>query len=180
MQFQTTQLEGVFLIDLVPIKDDRGYFSRTFCQNEFREAGLVTEFAQQNTSHSIYKGTMRGLHYQITPHAETKLLRCIKGSIYDVVVDLRKDSPTYMQSQGFTLRHDVFTQIYVPEGFAHGFLTLEDDTAVSYLASAFYTSEAERGVRWNDSMVKVEWPVPIAHVTEKDSNWPDYNARSAL
>ena len=175
MEIQATQLDGVFLIDLAPIKDERGYFSRTFCQTEFRDAGLVTDFVQQNTSHSRFKGTMRGLHYQLAPHAEVKLLRCTKGSVYDVVVDLRKDSPTYLQSQGFMLTHDNFRQIYVPGGCAHGFLTLEDDTAVSYLASAFYTSDAERGICWNDPIVKLDWPVSIDHVTDKDTNWPDYS-----
>ena len=175
MKIQETELAGVFLIDLAPIEDERGYFARSFCVNELSKAGLVSKFVQGNTSLSHSKGTMRGLHYQLPPHSETKLVRCIKGAIFDVVLDLRENSPTYMRSHGFTLTQNNHTQLYVPEGFAHGFLTLQDDSVATYLVSAFYTPDCERGLRWDDPALTLDWPTPVVSLSDKDASWPDYS-----
>jgi dTDP-4-dehydrorhamnose 3,5-epimerase len=178
MKFAPTALKDAVLVQMTPIADERGCFARTFCEREFAEAGLATRFVQANFSSSAKKGTIRGMHYQTRPHAEAKLVRCTKGAIYDVIMDLRPDSPTYLKAQGFHLSEDGHMQLYVPEGFAHGFLTLTDDVSVAYLVSSFYAPGAERGLRWNDPLLRVEWPRPVAVVSEKDTNWPDFMPES--
>nr|WP_248845260.1 dTDP-4-dehydrorhamnose 3,5-epimerase [Waddlia chondrophila] len=167
-------LEGVFLINLEKREDERGFFARTFCSEEFREKGLETAFVQANDSFSIEQGTLRGMHYQLPPFAETKLVRCIKGSLYDAVLDLREDSPTFGQSFGTILSADNRTMMYVPRGFAHGFLTLEPYTEVYYLVSAPYSPKFERGIRWNDPRFNISWPEPPRVISERDNSHPDF------
>lgn len=167
-------LEGVFLINLEKREDERGFFARTFCSEEFREKGLETAFVQANDSFSIEQGTLRGMHYQLPPFAEAKLVRCIKGSLYDAVLDLREDSPTFGQSFGTILSADNRTMMYVPRGFAHGFLTLEPYTEVYYLVSAPYSPKFERGIRWNDPRFNISWPEPPRVISERDNSHPDF------
>ncbi|MFU8897581.1 MAG: dTDP-4-dehydrorhamnose 3,5-epimerase [Roseinatronobacter sp.] len=173
MIFHKTIFEGASLIDIERHTDARGGFGRTFCAEEFRAQGLPDSFVQQNLSVSTRRGTLRGLHYQVAPHGEAKLVRCIRGAIVDVILDLRRGSPTFMKWAHFTLTADNLKQLLVPSGFAHGFQTLEDDTEVSYLVSHPYTPEAERGVRWNDPAAAIEWPLDPTEISDKDRNWPD-------
>lgn len=172
MIFSKTALPGAFLIDLKPIGDDRGFFSRTFCAREFESHGLKTKFVQGNFSYAASAGTVRGLHYQADPAPEAKLMRCTKGAIFDVIVDMRESSPTRGQWFGAELTPENRTAMYVPEYFAHGFLSLTDDTEVHYLVSGFYTPEAERGVRFDDPAVGIKWPVAPRLVSDKDRAWP--------
>lgn len=174
MLFHQTTLKDAVLIDLEPRGDARGMFARTFCAREFEAAGLKTAFVQQNASVSVEKGTLRGMHRQEQPHAEAKLVRCVRGALLDVIIDLRPESPTYLKWEGFELTADNRRQLYVPEGFAHGFQTLTENVEVSYLVSAFYTPDAERGVRFNDPVFGINWPLPVTVMSDKDANWPDY------
>lgn len=167
-------LKGAFLIDLEKRSDERGFFARLFCAEEFAKHGLDTRFVQANNSASVHKGTLRGMHYQLSPKAETKLVRCIKGSLYDVILDLREDSETFGKSFGAVLSADNRRMMYVPKGFAHGFLTLEDDSEVLYLVSEFYSKELERGVRWNDPSFNIRWPEPPVVVSERDNAHPNF------
>jgi dTDP-4-dehydrorhamnose 3,5-epimerase len=168
-----TELPGVVLVDIEPRADERGFFARTFCAREFEEAGLDPVVAQANVARSHRAGTMRGLHYQRPPAAEAKLLRCTRGRIYDVAVDLRPSSASYLRHVGVVLDAAEHRAIYVPKGFAHGYLTLTDDAEVSYQVSAPYTPGAESGLRWNDPTLAIAWPHPIAVISEKDASWPD-------
>jgi dTDP-4-dehydrorhamnose 3,5-epimerase len=178
MIFGTTKLQDAYIIDLQKHGDDRGFFARAWCENEFQEHGLRPEWVQANLAYSARKGTLRGLHYQAAPYGEAKLIRCIRGAIYDVIVDLRPDSPTYMGWLGMELSADNRRALYVPEGFAHGYQTLMDDTEVFYPVSQFYTPGAERGVRWNDPAFSIEWPLTEGlTLSEKDKNWPDFSAQ---
>lgn len=172
MIFHPTDLHQAWLIELEPRGDERGFFARTMCQDAFARHGLVDRFVQQNTSFSARRGTLRGLHYQQRPHGEAKLVRCIRGAIVDVIVDLRSDSPTYLQHQRFELDEDNRHQLYVPPGFAHAFLTLCDEVEVSYLVSAPYTPHAERGLRYDDERLGIDWPIAITTVSDKDASWP--------
>mgnify|MGYP001157171582 CR=1 FL=1 len=172
MIFHPTTLNDAWLIELEPRGDQRGYFARTMCQEEFEKQGLISRFVQQNTSFSSERGTLRGLHYQKRPHGEAKLIRCLRGSIVDIIVDVREESSTYLQHQIFELTDKNFYQLYVPPGFAHSFQTLTDNVEVSYLVSAPYTPEAERGLRYNDERLNINWPVPVTVISEKDKNWP--------
>lgn len=172
MLFHQTNLEDARLIELEPRGDERGFFARTMCRVEFERHGLLSDFVQQNTSFSAQRGTLRGLHYQRQPHAEAKLVRCLRGAIVDVIVDIRKDSATYLQHQLFELTDTNRHQLYVPPGFAHSFQTLTDDVEVSYLVSAAYHPEAERGLRYNDERLAINWPLPPTVVSEKDAGWP--------
>jgi dTDP-4-dehydrorhamnose 3,5-epimerase len=173
--FYKLKLEGAYRIDLEPREDERGFFARAWCQQEFAEHGLETRIVQSNLSYNRYKGTLRGMHYQAPPHEEVKLVRCIRGSILDVIIDLRPDSPTYLQWVGVELTAANRQMLYVPRGFAHGFQTLEDDTEVFYHVSEFYHPEAERGVRWNDPQFGIQWPAVEKRIlSPKDQNWPDY------
>jgi dTDP-4-dehydrorhamnose 3,5-epimerase len=175
MKFDQTRLQGAYLIDLQKIGDDRGFFARMFCKEEFLQYGLTTNFQNINTSLSQQKGTLRGMHYQLTPHAEIKIVKCIRGSVFDVIIDLRPDSPTFKKWFGAKLSDSNRTMMYVPKGFAHGFLTLLPDTEVIYLVSDGYAPSFERGVRWNDPSIGIEWPSPPFEVSEKDDNWPSLN-----
>ncbi len=175
MIFHKLKLEGAYRIDLEPREDERGFFARAWCQRELAEHGLETRVVQSNLSYNRHKGTLRGMHYQAPPHEEVKLVRCIRGSIFDVILDLRPDSPTYLQWVGVELTAANRQMLYVPRGFAHGFQTLEDDTEVFYHVSEFYHPEAERGVRWNDPQFAIQWPaVEKRIISPKDQNWPDY------
>ena len=172
MRFSETPLTGAYVIDLEPIRDDRGFFARTFCAREFEAHGLKPDFVQANLSHNVTRGTLRGLHFQRDPAPETKLVRCTKGALFDVIVDLRKDSPTRLQSFGVELSADNRRALFVPEYFAHGFLTLEDDTEAQYLVGEFYTPGVEGGLRYNDPALAINWPADVAVISEKDAAWP--------
>jgi dTDP-4-dehydrorhamnose 3,5-epimerase len=175
MIFTQTPLPGAFLIDLEKRGDDRGFFARVVCEREFAQHGLVTHFCQVNNSNSAQKGTLRGMHYQLMPKAETKLVRCIRGALYDVILDLRPDSPTLGRSFGAELSAENRRMMYVPKGFAHGFLTLADDTEAFYFVDEFYAPEAERGVRFNDPNFQIQWPTPPAVLSDKDRTWRDFD-----
>jgi dTDP-4-dehydrorhamnose 3,5-epimerase len=176
MKFHQTPLKDAYLIELEKRGDDRGFFARFFCQREFAAAGLETEFVQANNSLSAKKGTLRGLHYQLAPAAEVKLVRCLRGALFDAIIDIRPDSPTYGRWFGAELNDDNRLMMYVPRGFAHAVLTLSDDTEVLYLVSDFYSPENERGVRWNDARFKVGWPIEPTEISAKDAAWPDFDA----
>lgn len=175
MKMKTTPLKGVYLIDLEKRGDERGFFARAFCTEEFWKHGLETTFVQANDSLSLEQGTLRGMHYQLPPFAETKLVRCISGSLYDVVLDLREESPTFGQSFGATLTAENRTMMYVPRGCAHGFLTLEPHTEVFYMVSNLYSPDYERGVRWNDPKFNIPWPTMPRVVSDRDNSHPDFN-----
>ena len=172
MKFHETTLKDARLITLDQFGDERGMFARTMCADEFAAAGLVSGFVQQNMSISAEKGTVRGMHFQLPPYGEVKLVRCVRGSILDVIVDVRPDSPTFLKYEGFELSAANRHQLYVPQGFAHAFQTLTDDIEVSYLVSAAYTPEAERGLRWNDPVLDISWPLPVSVISDKDASWP--------
>jgi len=175
MEFNRTPLEGAYLIDLQKIGDERGFFARAFCEKEFADHGLVTHFQQMNNSLAGARGTLRGMHYQLAPSAETKVVRCIRGSLFDVILDLRQDSPTYLQHFGAELTAEHRRMMYVPKGFAHGFVTLEDETEAFYFVDESYAPELERGIRWNDPRFGIEWPVEPTVISEKDSAHPDFD-----
>ena len=175
MIFTETKLKGAFVIDVEKREDDRGFFSRAWCAKEFEAYGLALCVVQCNINFSKKKGTVRGLHYQIEPYAEIKVIRCTKGAIYDVIIDLRPDSATCKQWVGVELSADNHRMLYVPEGFAHGYQTLEDNTEVFYPVSAFYLPEGERGVRWDDRSFEIKWPEADERImSAKDRSWPDY------
>jgi dTDP-4-dehydrorhamnose 3,5-epimerase len=175
MKFFETPLKGAYTIELEKRGDDRGFFARLFCEKEFMDAGLESRFVQINNSTSSKKGTLRGMHYQLPPDAEVKVVRAIKGALFDVIVDLRPDSPTFKQSFGAELSADNRRMMYVPRGFAHGFITLEDDTEAFYLVSATYAPGSERGLRYNDPSLGIKWPLAPTEMSEKDLNWPDFD-----
>jgi dTDP-4-dehydrorhamnose 3,5-epimerase len=175
MKFTPLPLAGAHLIDLEKRGDDRGFFARFFCEKEFAQHGLITRFVQINNSLTSKKGTLRGMHYQLPPSAEVKVVRCLRGALYDVILDLRPHSATFGQWFGETLSADNRRMMYVPEGFAHGFLTLEPDTEALYLVSAPYAPEAERGVRYNDPRFGIRWPITPDELSDKDKAWPDYD-----
>lgn len=175
MKFQPTPVAGAHLIDLERRGDDRGFFARFFCTEEFTQHGLETCFPQMNNSLTVQRGTLRGLHYQLPPAAEAKVVRCIRGSLFDVVADLRPDSPSYGRWFGAELNAENRTMMYVPPGCAHGFVTLSEDAEALYLASAPYAPEHERGLRFDDAWLKVGWPILPAAVSDKDASWPAYD-----
>lgn len=174
MIFTETPLRGAFVIELEPRSDERGFFARAFCQNELAEHGLVNGITQANTSYNFKQGTLRGMHYQVPPHAEVKMVRCIAGAIYDVIVDIRNESPTYLEWFAIELSAANRKMFYVPQGFAHGYQALTDDSEVLYLVSEFYTPNAERGVRWNDPAFKIEWPIANPILSPKDTMHADF------
>ena len=174
MLFEQTKLKDAYVIQLEKIEDQRGFFARAWCEKEFAQHGLAAVVRQANVSFNIRKGTLRGMHYQIAPHGEAKTVRCTRGAIFDVIIDLRPDSATYQQWFGVELTADNYKMLYVPENFAHGFLTLEDRSEVTYQVSEFYTPGAERGIRWNDPAFGIQWPAAAAVISDKDANWPDY------
>jgi dTDP-4-dehydrorhamnose 3,5-epimerase len=175
MIFTEAPLPGAYLIDIEKRGDERGFFARAFCEREFGAQGLATRYVQINNSLSARKGTLRGMHYQLAPKAETKVIRVIRGALYDIILDLRPDSPTFGQSFGAELTADNRRMMYAPKGFAHGFITLADDTEAYYLCDEFYSPECERGVRWNDLRFSIRWPSQPVVISEKDSNHRDFD-----
>ena len=171
MRFLPTGLEGAWVVQLQPHKDERGFFARTFCAEEFAAHGLVKTFVQCNTSWNPRSGTVRGLHYQLSPSSEVKLVRCIAGAIFDVIVDLRPASPTYLQSYSAELTADNRSALYIPEMFAHGFQTLEEGTEVFYQMSQFYAPKLARGIRYDDPKIGIKWPLPVTSISDLDLNW---------
>jgi dTDP-4-dehydrorhamnose 3,5-epimerase len=172
MRFLDTIFRDAFLIELEPATDSRGHFARAFCEREFAERGLETRFVQHSRSFSTTAGTLRGMHYQTAPHAEVKVIGCLAGTIYDVIVDLRAGSKTYGRWQGFELSAANQRHLYVPAGFAHGFQTLTNDVLVNYLISAFYEQSASMGLRYDDPALRIRWPQPISVISNKDRSWP--------
>jgi dTDP-4-dehydrorhamnose 3,5-epimerase len=168
-------IPDIKIIELDKLEDERGYFARTWCQRELAEEGVTMDIAQCNLSYNEKAGTMRGMHYQIPPHAEMKIVSCIRGRIFDVAIDLRPDSSTYTQYFGIELSAENKKQLLIPQGFAHGFLTLVDQTEIYYLMSAFYHPEASRGLRWNDPSFAVNWPANVVHVKQRDNTYPDFD-----
>jgi len=174
MIFENLSLKGSCLLKLEKHLDERGFFARTFCSKEFEEKGLNNKFLQSSISYNSKKGTLRGMHYQVAPHDEVKLVQCVKGAIYDVIIDLRTNSSTYCQWVGVELNEDNGNLVYVPKGFAHGFQTLTDETVVYYQISDFYAPESARGVRWDDPAFGINWPIDEPVISIKDSRLPDY------
>lgn len=175
MVFNETKLAGAFVITIQRTEDVRGFFARTFCQNEFRDHGLNPILAQCNISHNKQAGTLRGMHFQAAPYREAKLIHCIRGTLYDVIVDLRPVSPTFGGHVGVELTAVEHNMIYVPEGFAHGFLTLEDDTDVFYQMSESHQPQAARGFRWNDPAFRLDWPRQPIVLSARDASYPDFS-----
>jgi dTDP-4-dehydrorhamnose 3,5-epimerase len=174
MIFIDTDLSGVFEIQIEPQADERGFFARTWCQNEFAEKDLDLHLVQCSLSYNAKKGTLRGMHFQTAPHAETKLVRCSNGAIYDVVLDLRRDSKTYCRWIGVALTADKRNALYIPKGCAHGFLTMEDDSEIFYQMSNFYHADSARGVRWNDPAFGIIWPGKVETISTRDASYPDF------
>lgn len=174
MKFTETKLKGAYIIELEPIRDKRGFFARTWNKDEMHARGLETELVQGNISFNMYTGTLRGMHYQAAPHQETKLVRVTNGAIYDCIIDLRRESPTYKQWTGIELTRDNYRTFYVPKGCAHGYITLCEGAEVIYWVSAQYEPAAERGIRWDDPQFGIQWPVQMKYISEKDANRPDY------
>lgn len=180
MKFIETPLKGAFTIELEKRGDERGFFARTFCKKEFADVGLNNEIVQINNSLSADKGTLRGMHYQLTPKSEDKIVRCIKGALYDVIIDLRENSSTFGKWFGTELTADNRKMMVVPQGFAHGFLTLYDNTEVFYLVTEYYSPESERGIRWNDPKFNINWPIEPRTISDKDNNHPDFDPQFHL
>jgi dTDP-4-dehydrorhamnose 3,5-epimerase len=173
--FHKAPVAGACTIELEKRGDERGFFARVFCEKEFAEAGLITRFVQVNNSTSADRGTLRGMHYQLSPKSETKVVRCVRGSLFDVVLDLRQESPTFGQSFGAELSAENRMMMYVPKGCAHGFLTLTDDSEVIYLVDEFYSPESERIVRFDDPKFRIEWPEEVRVISDKDRNARDFD-----
>ncbi len=171
MIFGETRFAGVHLIDIEKHVDGRGFFARTWCRSEFAERGLVTEFVQHSLSFNAERGTIRGLHFQAPPHDEVKVVRCLRGAIHDVIVDLRPDSPTVRRWAAFELTGASRSMLYIPAGFAHGFQTLEPESEISYMISASYMPDATRGIRYDDPALRIDWPLPVARISERDRSW---------
>ena len=181
MIFIETKLKNAFIIEPERIEDHRGFFARAWCKNEFKKYGLNTRVVQCNLSFNKHQGTIRGMHYQESPHEETKIVRCTRGGIFDVIIDLRRESATYLRWIGVELTAENRKMIYVPEGFAHGYQTLENNTEVFYQTSQFFTPESERGLSWDDPTIAIEWRKfenPV--ISEKDRNWQEYLADDHL
>ncbi len=174
MIFERTALAGVFVVHMEPKVDERGFFARSWCREEVAGQGLETKLVQCSVSFNHRKGTLRGMHYQADPHWEVKLVRCTQGAIYDVVLDLRPESPTFRQSIGAKLSAANRKTMYVPQGCAHGFLTLEDETEVSYQISEFYHPDLSRGVRWDDPAFQIAWPGNVEVISDRDRSYPDF------
>ena len=176
MIFHETRLPGVFEIHLEPKADERGFFARSWCQKEFESHGLNSKVVQCSISFNARKGTLRGLHYQAAPYAETKIVRCTQGAIYDVAVDLRPQSTTFRNWTAVVLSAANHSMLYIPEGCAHGFLTLEDDTEIVYQMSEFHNADSARGVRWDDPAFQIEWPTAIKVISERDRTYPNFES----
>jgi dTDP-4-dehydrorhamnose 3,5-epimerase len=175
MKFTETRLKGAFIIGLERREDERGFFARAFCQNEFSEYGLKPVIAQGNIAHNRTRGTVRGMHFQYPPAAETKLVRCTRGAILDIIVDLRPESPTYLQHVAVELTEDNMCALYVPERFAHGYQALRDDTDTSYQVGEFYTPSTEGGLRHDDPRLGLKWPLPVTVISKKDQEFRSYS-----
>lgn len=175
MNFIKTPIEGAMIIELEKHEDHRGYFARGFCKKEFEEHGLEHKIVQCNFSKSQERGTLRGMHYQANPHSEVKMVRCLNGTIYDVIVDIRKDSATYKKWFGVELSDKNYKMLYIPKGLAHGFQTLENNSVIFYMVTEFYNPKAECGVRWNDPAFDIDWPLDVKDISEKDKAYPDFN-----
>ena len=180
MIFTPTPLPGAYLIEPRKIEDDRGFFARILCEKEFVTQNLRLHLPQTNIARSYHRGTLRGLHFQEPPHAEIKIVRCTKGAVYDVIVDMRPSSPAFKGWFGVELTQDNFKALYVPEGFAHGFLSLTDDSEIYYHTSEFYHPESCRGVRYDDPEFGIVWPIEIAVISRQDREWPDFATRAAV
>lgn len=174
MIFVETALRGAFVIEPEPVEDSRGFFARTWCEREMREQGMETKLVQCSISFNKARGTLRGMHFQAPPCEETKIVRCTRGSIHDVILDLRQGSPTFKRHIEVTLSAANHRMLYVPKNFAHGFLTLEDSTEVFYQISEFYSPEHSRGVRWNDPAFGIDWPFPPSVMSDRDRSYPDF------
>jgi dTDP-4-dehydrorhamnose 3,5-epimerase len=172
MVFTEVKLKGAFLIEIERREDLRGFFARTFCAQDFEARGLKSVVAQCSLAYNRRRGTIRGLHYQAPPADEAKLVRCTSGAIHDVIVDIRPDSPTYLQHVGVELTVENHRAIYLPDGFAHGYQTLTDGAEIAYQMSAFYTPALERGLRYDDPVLRISWPVPVTAISRKDQSWP--------
>lgn len=175
MIFNPLDLEGAYLISLDKKEDDRGFFARYYCEEEFKKHNLNTNWVQMNNSFSKHKGTLRGLHFQNPPHAEVKMIRCFRGAIWDVMVDIRKNSKTYGQWFGTELSAENRNMLYIPEGFAHGFISLTDDSEILYMVSSQYAGHAEGTLRWNDPFHQIEWPIDPTIISEKDQKAKDWD-----
>ena len=169
MEIKETSLNGAYLIKLKVFQDERGFFTEAYSQKKLKEMGIDADFVQDNHSMSAKKGVLRGLHYQLAPHTQAKLVRVTKGSVYDVIVDLRKDSPTFGKWEGFTLTAENFEMLFVPQGFAHGFCTLEDNTEFQYKCDNYYAPGSESGIIWNDPTLNINWPIKDPILSEKDT-----------
>jgi dTDP-4-dehydrorhamnose 3,5-epimerase len=174
MRFERTPVEGVLIIGLEPREDERGFFARTWCDHEARAHGLEVRWVQGSISYNARRGTLRGLHYQLSPHEETKLVRCTRGSVYDVVLDVRPQSPSFGRHVAVVLNSTNRLAVYVPAGCAHGFQTLEDDTEVAYQISEIYAPGSAAGVRWDDPVLGIQWPVPSPILSDRDRALPDF------
>lgn len=174
MRFIPAGIEGAFLVEPELITDERGFFARTWCREEFSAHGLNPDLVQCNISYNKRRGTLRGMHYQKPPHAEAKLVRCTQGALHDVIVDLRMESPTYLRWCGVDLTAENRRALYIPEGCAHGFITLADDTEVLYHMSELFHAECAAGIRWNDPAFSIRWPVEPAVISERDRGYPDF------
>jgi len=172
MKFTPTAFKGSFIIDLDLFEDERGWFARTFCKKEFEQIGHTKEWVQLNHSFTKQKGTIRGMHYQIFPFTEIKLVRCISGKVFDVIIDLRKDSATFLQWTGVELSAENKKMLYIPEGFAHGFQTLSDNCELIYHHSQFYQPNVEGAIRYNDPIININWPLPITNISKRDEEHP--------
>jgi len=176
MRFIETPIAGAKLIEINPIRDDRGYFARNYCRKEFAEHGLNVHIEQSNLGFNSKSGTLRGMHFQTTPHEEAKLVGCARGSVFDVVLDLRPGSPTFKSWHAVELNAENGSLLYIPEGCAHGYQALEDDTMITYNTSAPYTPNSASGVRWDDPAFGIEWPLSPTVMSDADKNWPDFRA----
>lgn len=174
MIFQELGLNGVYLVEPQLLRDERGFFARTYCEREFLEHNLNCKWAQCNVSFNKKRGTLRGMHYQVSPREEIKLIRCTRGAVYDVVIDIRPDSLTFCQWLAVELSEDNTKMLYVPQGFAHGFQTLKDDTELFYQMSQFFAPEYARGIRWDDELFKISWPVKEKIISDNDRKYQDY------
>ena len=175
MKFVDTPVPGAYVVELEPISDERGFFARTWCADEFRRKGLNPATAQCSVSFNVSRGTVRGMHYQAKPHAEAKIVRCTMGKLYDVIADIRPESPAFRQWFGVELSAENRRMIYIPEGVAHGFQTLEDATEVFYQIAEFFHPDLGRGIRWDDPAFQIHWPLEVRIISERDRNYPDFS-----
>jgi dTDP-4-dehydrorhamnose 3,5-epimerase len=171
MIFRETALKGAYIVELERFTDDRGHFARAWCRDEFAKHGIDTVFVQANVSVNPVRGTLRGLHFQLPPHGEVKMVRCVRGAVYDVAVDVRPGSPTFGKWFGVELTQDNFLMSYIPDGFAHGFQSLVEDSEVNYLVSNFYSPAASTGLRYDDPALGIDWPLPVTRISERDRTW---------